>query len=160
MLTKKCYSKPELSAEQFTPNAYIALCNFTAVFHCTIAEGYYCTNDEPSIDAKGNIARTGVKDQKSHGKACSKTVISSFDPDTGVCTGTEQGWGTTKGNVYSQTPYFNWFTVGNGYTGRFKGGYGSVGAYVCWKSSDESGKDNGYIHEGYVEEFKRSGNFS
>lgn len=161
MLTKKCYSKPELSAEQFTPNAYIALCNFTAVFHCTIAEGYYCKNDGwTGKDYYQFTSRHGAKDGKEHGHACSKTIIESFNKDTGVCSGYEFGWGVKKGNAYSQTPTFNWYSAGNGYTGSFTGGYGSVGAYVCWKSSDEKGTDNGYIHEGYVEEFQRSGNFS
>lgn len=160
MLMKKCYSKPELSAQQFKPNAYIALCDFTAVFHCTIAEGYYCKGTDTMKDSKGNVSRKGAKDSKFHGKACSKTIIESFNKETGVCSGYEFGWGEKKGTAYSQTPTFNWFSVGNGYTGTFTGGYGSVGAYVCWNSSDEKGEDNGYIHEGYVEEFKRSGNFS
>lgn len=138
-MKKAIWSTPKTEIQQFTPNAYVAACSFTAQVVCEISQGNYANGTSTDGYYKGAI------DGRPHGTACQTTTL-KYDAATGTYTGSEDN---KTASELSGSPTFNWNAASTGYGSTFTPGYGHVGAYAKWVTTDGNGT-GAYTHEGHV----------
>ena len=142
-MKKAIWSTPKTEIQQFTPNAYVAACSFTAQVVCEISQGNYA-NGTTTIN--GTAYHNGAIDGRPHGTACQTTTL-TYNAATNSYSGSEDN--KTSSPLVGQ-PTFNWNATSTGYGSTFTPGYGHVGAYAKWVTGDGGSSGTQYTHEGHV----------
>lgn len=138
MIKKKCYEKPALSVERFSPNAYCAGCNsYSAYLSCDYGSGRLGTAVQWSDDRKQNATAWADGTGAWHGSPCSKFSVTAKE---GSITGYENGKDPSTGQTVEidKVSGVDWSNVYNG----------AKQTGITWFSQNSTGD---YWHYGYIE---------